>query len=66
MPPREGDFAVPVADGQWAGFLTEIEDRGRAVRILVVRTFLPPPMTARKATIPDAALLALSGAGDAP
>jgi hypothetical protein len=42
-----GEFAEPAGDGQWVGVVTEIEDRGEAVPILVVRTFLPTEMGVR-------------------
>jgi hypothetical protein len=65
MPAREGDFTVLAADGQWAGFVTEIEDRGKLVPLRIARTWLPPPMTARTRT-PAGAAMAPSGAGDVP
>jgi hypothetical protein len=51
---RGGDFNVPVADGQWVGAVTEIEDRGKAVSILVVRSFVSVGMTAREWIAPPA------------
>ena len=42
-----GDFTEPLADGQWVGTLTEIEDRGEPVRIFAVRSFIGADMEAR-------------------
>jgi hypothetical protein len=44
-----GDFAVPAADGWCVDAVTEIEDRGKPVRILVVRTFRSDDMRVREA-----------------
>ena len=51
---RGGDFDIPLPDGQWVGTVTEIEDRGKPVRILVVRSFIADGMTARTATLAEA------------
>jgi hypothetical protein len=60
------DFNVDVADGAWIGNVTEIQYRGEPLLILAVRSFVSLAVSAWTATLPEAALMAPSGAGDAP